>query len=399
MNTNYDFDRIIDRRGTASYKWDIKDGELPLWVADMDFEAAPPIKDAIIKRAQHGVFGYNIVPDKWFDAYINWWRDRHHLEMDRSSLIFCTGVVPAISSTVRKLTTPGDNVVILTPVYNIFFNSIINNGCKVLEIPLEYKTGQVGMLTQVVEEPYEINFKLLEEALALKETKLLIFCNPHNPAGRIWTSEELAKVGELCAKHNVTVLSDEIHCDITDPGKEYIPFALASETCRNISITAISASKAFNLAGLQSAAVYVPNSELRNKINRALNTDEVAEPNSFAVDACIAAFTEGGPWLEALKDYLYENKKYAKQFISKNMPIIKVVPSKATYLMWVDIAKTRLDGDTFADRLRKQTGLYINGGNEYGIAGKRFVRINLACPRPILEDAMNRLKIFCDSSF
>lgn len=253
----YDFDKLTDRRGTGSLKWDVPHGELPMWVADMDFETAPEIIRALQERAVHGIFGYHVVTEDWYEAYRSWWERRHQLEMEKEWLIFCTGVVPAISSTVRKLTTVGENVLIQTPVYNIFFNSIRNNGRNVLESPLVYKNGE-----------YSIDFADLEEKLADPQTTLMLLCNPHNPIGKIWDSETLARIGELCGKHHVLVLSDEIHCDLTDPEYRYIPFASVSRACRDNSITCLAPTKAFNLAGLQTAAVMVPNPVLRHKLNR-----------------------------------------------------------------------------------------------------------------------------------
>ena len=278
----YHFDEIIDRRNTNSLKWDVEEKELPMWVADMDFQTAPEIREAIEKRAAHGVFGYSIIPEEWQQAYVDWWKLRHHFTMEKDWLIFCTGVIPAISSTVRKLTTPAEKVVVMTPVYNIFFNSIYNNGRNVLENKLIYE-----------EDGYHIDFEDLEEKLSDPQTSLLIFCNPQNPGGKIWDRETIARVGELCDKYHVLVISDEIHCDLTDPGKEYVPYASVSEICRNQCIMCIAPTKTFNIAGMQTAAVAVPNPVIRHKVWRALNTDEVAEPNAFAVDVAVAAFTKG----------------------------------------------------------------------------------------------------------
>jgi cystathionine beta-lyase len=391
MEYTFNFDKLTDRRGTGSLKWDDCDGAAyPLWVADMDFEAAPPIRKALEDRVAHGIFGYNIIPDEWYDAYISWWERRHHYKIEKDWLVFCTGVVPAISSTVRKLTVPGDNVVILTPVYNIFFNSIINNGCNVCEVPLIYDRKLLDStqdLDSATHDIYSIDYENLENILKEEKTKLLIFCNPHNPVGRIWSSEELAKIGELCAKHNVTVLSDEIHCDITDPGKEYIPFASVNETNKNISITAIAPTKAFNIAGMQTATVSIPNPELRKKIWRALNTDEVAEPNSFAIPVTIAAFNEGEPWLEELRHYIYENKQLVKAFLSDH-PELKLIPSEATYLLWIDVADTGMTGHELSKKLKKEAGVYLTAGSEYGLSGENFLRMNIACPRKRLEEAL-----------
>ncbi len=397
MEYKYNFDKLTDRRGTASLKWDDCDGaKYPLWVADMDFEAAPAIRKALEQRCAHGIFGYNIIPDEWYEAYISWWEKNHHFRMEKDWLIFCTGVVPAISSTVRKLTVPGDNVVILTPVYNIFFNSIVNNSCNVLEVPLKY-CGIPGLSDDPAssgdydKDVYSIDFEKLGEALSNEKTKLLIFCNPHNPVGRIWRREELVKVGEMCAKHGVTVLSDEIHCDLTDPGKEYIPFASVSETCRRISITAIAPTKAFNIAGMQTAAVSVPDPDLRKKIWRALNTDEVAEPNSFAVPVTIAAFGEGGDWLLQLRDYIFENKMLVKEYLEKYLPALKLIPSEATYLLWIDVSETGMSGDEASEKIKKETGVYLTAGSEYGKAGGDFVRMNIACPKERLKEALTAL--------
>lgn len=392
----YDFDEIISRRGTDSLKWDVKENELPMWVADMDFKAAPEIREALAQRFEHGIFGYSDVPDAWYDSYILWWKTRHGFELRKEWLIFCTGVIPAISSTVRKLTTPNENVVIQTPVYNIFFNSIINNGCRVLENALLYHDGR-----------YDMDFEDLEAKLADPQTTLMILCNPQNPAGRIWTKEELARVGELCAKHGVTVISDEIHCDHTLPGKEYVPFASVSETCRQCSITCIAPTKAFNIAGLHSAAVSIPNEFLRNRIRRALNTDEVAEPNAFAVTAAVAAFTKGAPWMDALREYIAENRRFACEYIRREIPAAVPVEAEATYLLWVDVSgigvteaaakgrpgcEGRTVSEFIAHELRRITGLFVCEGSEYGMAGDGFLRINLACPKSTVKEGMERLK-------
>lgn len=377
----YDFDAPVNRRNTNSLKWDVAENELPMWVADMDFQTAPEVREAIIKRAEHGVFGYAVIPDEWYEAYTDWWGKRHSFLMEKEWLIFSTGVVPIISSVVRKLTTPAEKVVIQTPVYNIFFNSILNNGRQVLESPLVYDGKE-----------YHVDFKALEERLADKQTSLMILCNPHNPIGKIWDKETLAKIGELCYKHSVTVISDEIHCDITEPGKSYVPFASVSEICRENSITCIAPTKTFNLAGLQTAAAVVPNGALRHKVWRGLNTDEVAEPNAFAAEAAVAAFSNGEPWLEELKKYLSCNKKYVRDFIEREHPQIKVVPSEATYLLWLDCQSVCEDAERLTSHIRKQTGLYLSEGGQFGGNGRSFIRLNAACPMSVLKDGMNRFK-------
>ena len=377
----YDFDTPTERRNTNSLKWDVAEGELPMWVADMDFQTAPEIREAIMKRAEHGIFGYSVIPDAWYEAYIQWWKMRHGYTMERDWLIFCTGVVPAISSIVRKLTTPAEKVLIQTPVYNIFFNSILNNGRQVLESPLRYDGKE-----------YRIDFADLEEKLSDPQIALMILCNPHNPTGKIWDRQTLEKIGALCSRHHVTVVSDEIHCDLTDPEESYVPFASASETCRQISITCMAPTKAFNLAGLQTAAVSVPDEVLRHKVWRALNTDEAAEPNAFAVEAAVAAFTRGADWLDALRDYLYENKKLAEAYIEKEIPDVRAVASQATYLLWLDCSGLIGCGREAAGFLRRETGLYLSEGSQYGGNGADFLRMNIACPRAVLKDGLERLK-------
>ena len=319
----YDFDTQINRFGTDSIKWKVKENELPMWVADMDFRTAPEIIDAIRERTDHGIFGYQSDNDEWYDAYINWWDRRHSFRMHKDWLMFVTGVIPAISSAVRKLTTPGEKVIIQTPVYNVFFNCIVNNGCTVVENPLIYENGQ-----------YRMDFDDLEQKLSDPQVTMMLLCNPQNPAGRIWTAEELGKVGELCAANGVIVVSDEIHCDITSPGISYVPFASVSGTCRDNSITCIAPTKAFNIAGLKSACISVPDRKLRHKMWRAINTDEVAEPNSFAVTAAIAAFNKGGEWLDQLREYIGDNRRFTTEFIDSNIPELSVVPGNATYLLY-----------------------------------------------------------------
>lgn len=379
MPTN--FDKLTNRFNTFSIKWDVKENELPMWVADMDFETAPEIISALKERVNHGIYGYTDVPKEWNLAISNWWRKRHNLKLDPDWLMFCTGVVPAISSIVRKITTVGENVVVQTPVYNIFFNSIVNNGRNILESPLIYNGIE-----------YSIDFEDLELKLSNPQTSLMILCNPHNPIGKIWNKETLAKIGSLCKKHNVVVLSDEIHCDLTDPNVEYIPFASVNDECKNNSITCIAPTKTFNIAGLQTAAIFVPNPYLRYKVNRGINTDEVAEPNCFAVNAAIAAFTKGEPWLNELRQYIYENKQIVKKYLEENLTDINLVPSQATYLLWLDCSKVTNNSSELTKYIRDTTGLFLSNGTQYGKTGQTFIRMNIACPKERLLDGLQRFK-------
>lgn len=387
----YDFDKIIDRRNIDSVKWDVKEGELPMWVADMDFAVCPHILDYLKTRMTNPTFGYNIIPEDWYNAYINWWQQRHDFLIDKNWLMFSQGVVPSISSIVRRLTLPGEKVVVQTPVYNIFFNSIVNNGRVILESPLVYENHQ-----------YAIDFCDLEAKLSDPQVSLMILCNPHNPVGKLWDKETLQKIGEIAYKHNVIVLSDEIHCDITMPGKKYVPFLSASDICKNNGIACVAPSKAFNIAGLHTSAIIVPNRSIRHKIWRGINNDEIAEPNSFAVGAAVSAFNFGGDWIDEFNQYVYQNRVLASKFIFENIPEIKLIDSEATYLLWIDCSNVCKDSEKFTNFLRDTTGLFVCDGKKYGNTGDGFIRANIACPKSVVLDGLNRLKngvkLFVDSN-
>lgn len=378
----YNFDKVIERRKSNSMKWNVAENELPMWVADMDFQTAPEVIDAIKMRADQGCFGYTEIPEKWYQAYINWWKNRHDFVLQKEWLMFCTGVVPAISSIVRKLTTPAEKVLVQTPVYNIFFNSILNNGRQIVENPLKFDGAE-----------YQIDFEDLQRKLSDPQTTMMILCNPHNPIGKIWDRATLEKIGELCFENHVVVVSDEIHCDLTDPGMFYVPFASVSDICRDNSITCVAPTKAFNLAGLQTAAISVPNDVLRHKVWRGINTDEVAEPNAFAVDAAIAAFTQGDKWLDNARTYIYENKQYAVDFVKNEIPQAEVISSDATYLLWIYCKNMIGTAAEAATIIRESTGLYLSAGSQFSGNGADFLRMNIACPRSVLKDGLQRLKV------
>ena len=375
----FNFDEAVNRRNTNSYKWNVGENELPLWVADMDFPTAPAVRRAIERRAAHGIFGYADVPNVWYEAYCGWWQRRHGFAMKSEWLNFTSGAVPALSSIVRRLTLPAEKVLIQTPVYNIFFNSIVNNGRYVEEAPLAYRDGA-----------YLIDFEALEQHLTDPQVTLMILCNPHNPVGRIWSADELVKIGELCARHGVVVVSDEVHCDITKPGCSYMPFASVSSACRDNSVSLVAPSKAFNLAGIQSSAVCIPNFQIRQRVVRGLNNDEVAEPNAFAVDAAIAAFTEGEEWLDTLREYLWDNRAYAQARL-ENVEGVSVVQGEATYLLWLDCRGLAKGAKGLCREIREKAGVVLSNGRGYGEAGSGFLRINLACPRSTLAEALDRV--------
>lgn len=391
----YDFDAPVDRTGTYSLKWDEAGDAAPMWVADMDFVTAPAIREALAARVEHGVFGYTVVPDEWADAYIDWWSRRHNLTIERDWLIFATGIVPAISSMVRKLTTPAENVVIQTPVFNIFFNSILNNGRRVLESPLRYTRDETTGTAS-----YDIDWADLEAKLADPQTSLMILCNPANPAGRVWDKDTLARIAELAWTHHVTVISDEIHCDLTDPGVEYTPFASVSEHARLNSVTCLAPTKTFNMAGLQTAAVFAADPVLRHKVWRGLNTDEVAEPNAFAMTATIAAFRHGEEWLDELRAYLAGNKRLIRDMVAAYDASPEVIAAgrqvavtecQVTYLPFLDCSTITHDTDALCDWLARERKVMFSPGAEFGGNGHDFLRINAATQRAKLKDAMERL--------
>ncbi len=381
---SYDFDTVVDRRGTGSLKWSIAgENELPMWVADMDFPTAPEVRAAIQRVLDHGVFGYTDLPDAWYTSIMDWWNDRHGLPIEKDWLVFSAGVIPTLSSSVRRFTAPAENVLVQTPVYNMFFNCIRNNGRNILENPLRYDKASAS---------YSIDWEDLSEKLADPQTRMLFLCNPHNPVGKIWEKDTLARIGELSAAHHVLVVSDEIHCDLTEPGRGYVPFASVSETCRENSITCIAPTKAFNLAGLQTSAVVVPDPALRHRIWRGLNNDEVGEANAFATAVSIAAFTEGGAWLEELNAYIAANRKRVAEFVESELPQIRLVPGEATYLLWLDCTDLAAGRETTGAFIRRETGLILSDGSIYGECGAGFLRMNVACPRATLEDGLARLK-------
>lgn len=378
----YDFDEIVPRRGTSSYKWDIpEDGVLPMWVADMDFRTAPCIIDALSRRVAHGVFGYVKVPQEYYDAVIRWFENRHGVTFRKDWFIYTSGVVPALSAIIKALTQPGDKVIVQTPVYNCFFSSIRNNGCECLPNHL-LRDG----------DSWKMDFEDLEAKAADPAAKVMILCNPHNPAGRVWTREELRRVGDICLKHNIFIISDEIHCELTYPGHDYTPFASLGGEYLHHSATCVSPSKAFNIAGLQIANIIVENDGLRSLIDRAININEVCDVNPFGVVATVAAYSpEGAEWLDELRGYLYDNYLTVKDFFAKKLPSFPITRLEGTYLVWIDISASGLNADGVTARLLEEQKLMVNSGSMYGPGGENFIRLNIACPRSTVLDGLHRI--------
>lgn len=391
----FDFDSLApDRQGSGSYKWDAtppgngnlstNENIIPLWVADMDFRTAPVIIDALRHRVEHGVFGYTLVQGEYYDALSAWFLRRHHYRIDPELVIYVPGVVPAISAIIKALTRPGDGVIVQTPVYNCFFSSIRNNGCAVVENPLRrIDYPEKGCFT------YEMDLAQLEEVASKPENKLLLLCNPHNPAGRAWTKTELEAMAEICARHHVTVVSDEIHCDLTMPGYSFVSWGVLDQEYRSAGIICNSPSKAFNTAGLQIANIICGNEALRALVDRAVNDNEVCDVNPFGVAGLIAAYTGGEPWLEALVQYLHDNYLFVAEILHRELPELPYSVLEATYLLWIDVRSTGIPATDLEELLVKRTGVWLNAGAMYG--DDAYLRMNLACPRARLKEAMDRI--------
>lgn len=383
----YNFDEKISRRNTNCIKWDASaDPEmLPMWVADMDFRTAPPVVEALRKRVEHGVFGYTHVPGEYYEAVIGWLSRRHGLEVKREWFIYTSGVVPAISAIIKAMTVPGDKVIVQTPVYNCFFSSIRNNECEIVSNPLVYENRT-----------YHMDYEDLEAKAADPRAKVLILCNPHNPAGRVWTRGELERVGEICIRHGVLVVSDEIHCELVYPGYKHLPFASISGDFLWHSVTCISPSKAFNIAGLQIANIISADEGIRRRIDRAINVNEVCDVNPFGVAATIAAYNEGEEWLDRLVEYIGGNYRYMERFCREHLPEFPLNVLEGTYLVWMNCAALHLPSEALEHALQVEEKLWLNAGAMYGKDGDDFMRWNIACPRASLQDGLNRFLRFVE---
>ncbi|MFC2456087.1 MAG: MalY/PatB family protein [Prevotella intermedia] len=379
----YNFDELVNRRGTNSVKWDEEkeDGIIPLWVADMDFLAAPAIRRAVEERAKHGVFGYAIVGDSYYAAITNWFKRRHNWAIERDWIIYTTGVIPAISATIHALAMPGEKVLIQTPVYNCFYSCIRNQGLRVLESPLK-REGNT----------YVVDWDDFEAKCADKKTTLFLLCNPHNPAGRVWTKDELARMNEICMRHDVKVISDEIHCELIMPGYVFTPFATVNADCQRNSVVFNSPTKNFNIAGLQIANIICADKEWYRRIDRAINIFEVCDVNPFGPLALEAAYNESEDWIDELMPYIADNYALLKDTFAKEVPSYEVLKLEGTYLAWVDIRKSGLTANALTEKLLREGKVQVNSGVIYSKNdGEGYIRINLACPRATLQEGLKRI--------
>lgn len=381
----YDFSSPTERRGTDSYKWDSapETDIIPLWVADMDFETFPGITEALQRRVAHGIFGYTRVPEAYYEAVCNWFGKHHGWHINREDIIYTSGVVPAVSAVIKALTLPGDQVIVQGPVYNCFFSSIRNNGCEMVSNSLIYNKEELH---------YEIDFDDLERKLAHERARLMLLCNPHNPGGRVWTRDELTRVAELCHKYGVRVVSDEIHCELTLYDNEYVPFGSLPDELSHGSITCCSPSKAFNTAGLQIANIVCRDAEVRNRIDRAININEVCDVNPFGVIALQAAYSdEGYEWLTQLRAYISSNYDLLRERFARELPKCKVMRMEGTYLAWIDCTELHIPSDEIEEMLMHENKVWVNAGSMYGAEGAAFIRINMACTSELLNEGITRI--------
>lgn len=382
MRKEFDFNAPVVRRGSGCMKWDeAPDSDvIPLWVADMDFRTAPNIIRALSNRVEHGVFGYTFVDDEYYQRLTDWFSSRHGWTFARRQVIYTSGVVPALSAIIKALTRPGDGVIVQTPVYNCFFSSIRNNGCKIIENPLICEDVGEGEFT------FRIDYDDLQEKVRRQDARILLLCNPHNPAGRVWTAEELRRIAEICREENVTVVSDEIHCELCMPGYSYTPFA----TIEPSAIVCTSPSKAFNTAGLQIANIVCPDEGTRVKVDRAINDNEVCDVNPFGIVALKASYSqEGEEWLSQLIEYLHGNYMMMKTMLQEAVPDFKVSKLEGTYLSMIDVRAYGMPVENLERELLEEARVWVNSSAMYGCEG--FLRINIATQRQNLRAGISRL--------
>ncbi|MCQ2375542.1 MAG: pyridoxal phosphate-dependent aminotransferase [Salinivirgaceae bacterium] len=380
---NYNFDKLTKRRNSNCYKWDMyaNDDILPMWVADMDFEVAPCITKALHQRVDHAIFGYTYIPDSYYQSIINWFKRRHNWAINSEWILYTTGVIPAMSVTIKALCQPGDKVLVQTPVYNHFFSSIINNGCQVVESALVRKDNT-----------YCIDFEDFDKKTTDPKVKVFLLCNPHNPASRLWTANELLQMEQICRKNNTTIISDEIHCEIVMPDQHFTPFGTISNNCLDNAVVLNSPSKSFNTAGLQIANIICKDAKMRANINRTININEVCDVNPFGVIALQAAYNEGEQWLDEMCNYVWNNYLTLVDFCKNKLPQIRITKLEGTYLVWADISATGKTSDQITQLLIDKGHVMVSSGTIFGKTdGEGFIRINIACPRSRLIDGLNRI--------
>ena len=380
-NMKYDFDRINNRIGTGSMKWDVHPEAIPLWVANMDFQTLPDITEALRQRVDQGIFGYTQVPESYYEAIVNWFGRRHQWAIDRNWILYTSGVIPATAAALKAFTLPGEKVLIQTPVYNCFFSSIANCGCA----PIENELVREG-------DTYRVDFDDFERKCADPKTTVFLLCNPHNPAGRVWKREELERMNDICLRHDVKVISDEIHCELIMPGHKFVPFASVSDACADNCVVLNSPTKNFNIAGLQIANIICKNREWLRRIDRAVNINETCDVNPFGVIALQEAYNKGDEWIDQLNVYLYDNYMALKDFFRRELPQLEVLRLEGTYLVWVDITALEFTSDEVEQMLLRDAKVWVNSGTMYGSkAGQGYLRINIATPRATLMEGLKRM--------
>jgi cystathionine beta-lyase len=393
------FDKKIDRIGTNSVKWEFvqregdplywehtesfvgENGVLPLWVADMDFRCPEPVVEALVARAQHGIYGYSAPTDAFYQSVVNWMERRHGWEIAPEWICITPGVVPALSLLVRTFVYPGDKVLIQPPVYYPFFSAIENNGCQVVASPLIYES-----------DGYRMDFTDLEDKAKDPRVKMAILCSPHNPVGRVWTRDELLRFGEICIKNDLLIVSDEIHGDLIHPGHVFTPFAKISHEFAQRSIICTAPTKTFNLAGVPTSCIVIPNDDLRGRFTKTIQSDGLELGNAFGIVALQAAYDHGEPWLEQVLSYIHANLEYLNKYVSEHIPQISVVQPEGTYLVWLDCKKLGLDKLGLKRLMLERARVYLDEGFIFGAEGEGFERINIACPRPLLAEALDRIR-------
>lgn len=385
MNMKYNFDKITDRKNTSCVKWDYADkflggtDLLPLWVADMDFETPEFIRKEVQKRAAHPIYGYTVRPDSYYHSIINWIKDLHSWEVQKDWLLFSPGIVPAVNLAVMAYTKPGDKIIVQPPVYFPFFSAVTENGRQLINNQLIEKDGK-----------YFMDFENLEKSIDHR-TKMIILSNPHNPVGRAWTKEELQKLAEICIKHKIIIISDEIHSDLVlDPFNHYALANLSLEIS-DITVTMMAPSKTFNLAGMGTSSVIISNEKLRNDFNTVLDQVHVGMGNLFGMVASEAAYSKGKEWRKQMLEYVKGNIDYVEDYLKNNIPEIRMIRPEATYMIWLDFSRFKMTSAELKNFIINDANLGLNDGPTFGMGGEGFQRINVACPRSIVVEAMDRL--------